>query len=260
MPKASRGGKRTYYTTGASQPAPTPPTPPTDDEDQSIATATNTPSESQSFNDFLQSTDDEKAATIEAMIAQGVPDHLSDSSLQRFIYNIELNDKPNVVTEAQLKSMKGQMLYRTVNSVYDRQTDLNYTAPQIVAQLQKGSITRVSDTGGSAYGRGIYFASTKSSSAGYGHYRGNIQKTAIIAARINPGTKIINSYTAESRAQAEIQSGSKLGRALSKCDYQSRGSMWALSKGYSAMDDGANDYYVILNRQCLTMSDTCHSI
>lgn len=256
MPKASRGGKRAYYTMGANVAAP----PPVDDDQDTTASVTPAaPSQSQSFNDFINSTDDQKAATIESMISQGVPDHLSDKSLQRFIYNIELNDKPTVVTESQLKSMPGKTIYRTVNSVYNKSKDISYTAPQIVQQIQKGSITRTSDDGGSAYGRGIYFADSKSGSARYGDYRGNIQKTAIIAAKLKPGAKTIDANTASRNAYNEIASGSKLGRALSKCDSQSRASVWALSKGYSAMTDRYSGYYVILNRQCLNISDTCHS-
>ena len=107
------------------------------------------------YNKFMAMTDDEKADFISANVKQGVPDHLADNSFQRFLYNSKITDKPNIVDDATLDTMTGTEIFRTVNDVYNKNKDLSYTAPQVAKQVMAGRDTRVSDTGGSVYGRGI---------------------------------------------------------------------------------------------------------
>ena len=117
------------------------------------------------YDTFMAMSDDEKADVISGAISQGVPDHLAQNDFQRFVYNSGLNDKPDVVDDATLDSMNGTELFRTVNNVYDRQNDISYNADQIAKQVMAGRVTRVSDNGGSVYGRGIYFADDKRGSS-----------------------------------------------------------------------------------------------
>lgn len=206
------------------------------------------------YNTFMAMTDDEKADFIDANIKQGVPAHLAQNDLQRFIYNSGLNEKPDLVDDATLDTMTGTEIFRTVNSVHDKQNDLGYNADQIAKQVMAGRVTRVSDTGGSAHGRGIYFADSYNESTGmYGNVRGNVKSTAVMRAKLNSNAKVINSYTAEAGAKKEIASGSKLGRTLKKCDSQSQRSIYAMAKGYNVMDNGMG-YIVVLNRNAITMS------
>jgi hypothetical protein len=208
---------------------------------------------SATYNQFMAMTDDEKADFISANLKGGVPDHLADNSLQRFIYNSGLNERPNVVDDATLDTMTGTELFRTVNGVYNKNKDLGYTAPQIAKQVMNGRNTRVSDDGGSVYGRGIYFASSYTGSVGYGNKTGDVKSTAVVRAKLNNNAKVINSYTAKQGASQEIASGSKLGKTLKKCDSDSRASIYAMSKGYNVMDNG-HGYIVVLNRNAITMS------
>ena len=210
---------------------------------------------SATYNQFMAMSDDEKADFISANINQGVPAHLADNSLQRFIYNSGLNEKPDVVDDATLDTMTGTELFRTVNYVDKRYNPQNigYTAPQIAKQVQSGRYTRVSEDGGSVYGRGIYFANTYSGSIGYGDTRGNVKATAVMRAKLNNNAKVIDYYKASAGASKEIASGSKLGRALRKCDSHSRSSIYAMAKGYNVMDNGSG-YIVVLNRNAITMS------
>lgn len=214
---------------------------------------------SANYNAFVSMTDDEKADVITSMISQDVPDHLSDTDFQKFIYNIGLNDKPDVVDDATLNKMAGTEIFRTVNNVYDRQNDISYNADQIVRQIQYGRVTRTSDNGGSLYGRGIYFADNKSSSAMYGNTRGNVIKTAIVRAKVNSNAKTISHSSASAGARAEMKSGSKLGRALRKCDSDSAVSIYAMSKGYNVITSG-HGYYNVLNRNAITMSKSINPI
>lgn len=205
------------------------------------------------YDKFMAMTDDEKADFIDANIKQGVPAHLAQNDFQRFVYNSGLNEKPDIVDDATLDTMTGTEVFRTVNNVYDRANDISYTAPQIAKQVTQGRHTRVSDTGGSAYGRGIYFADNYSDSASYGNTRGNVQKTAIMRGKLNSNAKVINYYTAQSGARQEISSGSKLGRTLRKADSASQVSIYAMAKGYNVISSG-HGYLNVLNRNAVTMS------
>lgn len=211
------------------------------------------------YDAFMQMTDDQKADVIDTMVAQGVPAHLADNDFQKFIYNVGLNDKPQLVDDATLNSMTGTELFRTVNSVYDKKNDISYNADQIARQVQAGRVTRVSDSGGSVYGRGIYFADSKSGSTAYGATRGNVKKTAMIRCKLNSNAKMINYNNAVTGARNEIIKGTKLGKALAKCDRASQASIFAMAKGYNVITSG-HGYYNILNRNAVTMSSSINSI
>lgn len=206
------------------------------------------------YNTFMAMTDDEKADFIATNIKSGVPAHLAQNDFQRFVYNSGLNEKPDVVDDATLNTMTGTELFRTVNNVYDRQNDISYNADQIAKQVMAGRVTRVSDNGGSAYGRGIYFADDYRESAyGYGNSSGNVKKTAVMRAKLNNNAKVIGYSQAVNGARQEMSSGSKLGKVLSKCDHASVASIYAMSKGYNVISSGSG-YLNILNRNAMTMS------
>ena len=211
------------------------------------------------YKTFMAMSDDDKADVISNAVKQGVPDHLSQTDFQKFIYNSGLNDKPDVVDDATLNKMNGTELFRTVNNVYDRQNDISYSADQIAKQVMAGRVTRTSDNGGSVYGRGIYFADNKRDSSAYGNARGNVKKTAIIRGKLNSNAKIINYNKASSGASQEIAKGTKLGKALAKCDRASQASIYAMSKGYNVLTSG-HGYYNILNRNAVTMSKSINPI
>lgn len=206
------------------------------------------------YNKFMAMTDDEKADFIDANIKQGVPAHLAQNDFQRFVYNSGLNEKPDVVSDATLDTMTGTEIFRTVNNVYDSNNDISYSADQIAKQVTAGRVTRVSDNGGSVYGRGIYFADSYSESASvYGNTSGNVKKTAVMRGKLNSNAKVVNYYTAKQGVSQEMASGSKLGKTLRKCDSDSRVSIYAMSKGYNVISSG-NGYLNVLNRNAITMS------
>ena len=211
------------------------------------------------YDAFMQMSDDQKADVIDSMIKQGVPSHLADNDFQKMIYNIGLNDKPQLVDDATLDSMNGTEMWRTVNNVYDRQNDISYTADQIARQVQAGRVTRVSDNGGSVYGRGIYFADNKTESSYYGNTRGNVQKTAQIRCKLNSNANIINHSKAVQGVRTEINNNTKLGKVLRKCDGHSQASIYAMAKGYNVITSG-HGYYNVLNRNAVTMSKTISPI
>ena len=258
MAKGSRGGQRAKGSLsggGNIQPTLTP-TPQTQQQTQQpqVDDTQQAQAMSAQYDAFMQMTDDQKADVIDSMIKQGVPSHLADNDFQKMIYNIGLNDKPQLVDDATLDGMNGTELWRTVNNVYDRKNDISYTADQIARQVQAGRVTRVSDTGGSVYGRGIYFADSKSESSYYGNTRGNVQKTAQIRCKLNSNAKVISYNSAVNGVSSEISKGTKLGKVLKKCDRQSQSSIYALAKGYNVITSGGG-YYNVLNRNAVTMSN-----
>lgn len=205
------------------------------------------------YDKFMAMTDDEKADFIDANIKSGVPDHLSDNSFQRFLYNSKITDRPDLVDDDTLDKMTGTEIFRTVNDVYNKNKDVGYTASQVAGQVMKGRDTRVSDAGGSVYGRGIYFADSYSGSTSYGNTRGNIKSTAVMRGKLNNNAKVVNYRTARQGVTQEISSGSKLGKVLRKADSESQVSIYALAKGYNVISSG-HGYYNVLNRNALTMS------
>ena len=205
------------------------------------------------YNSFMQMSDDQKADMIDTLANQDIPAHLANNAFQKFIYNSQMNDKPQLVDDATLDSMNGTEIFRTVNNVYDSRNDLGYSAKEIAKQVQTGSITRVSDNGGSVYGRGIYFADNYNDSKMYGNTSGNLSKTAVMRAKLNSNAKVISYSNASSGVTKEIKSGSKLGKALSKVDSASQVSLYALSQGYNVIDNGRS-YLNVLNRNAITMS------
>ena len=206
------------------------------------------------YDAFMAMTDDEKADFISANIQQGVPAHLAQNDFQRFVYNSGLNERPDTVDDSVLDTMTGTEIFRTVNNVYDRQNDVSYNADQIARQVMAGRATRVSDNGGSVYGRGIYFANSYDGSTGYGNTTGNVKKTAVVRAKLNNNAKTVDYYTASNGASREIASGSNLGNVLRKCDSDSRVSIYAMTQGYNVITSG-HGYFNILNRNAITMSN-----
>lgn len=256
MAKGSRGGQRAGGSLSGGASLQQQQTPQAQQQQVQVDNTQQASAFSTDYNTFMAMSDDDKADVISNAVSQGVPVHLSQSDFQKFIYNSGLNDKPDVVDDATLDSMTGTEIFRNVNHVKDKVNQLTYNADQIARQVMAGRVTRTSDTGGSAYGRGIYFATTYSSSAGYGRTIGDIKSTAVMRAKLNSNAKIINYNSAVRGCQKEIASGSKLGKVLAKCDTRSAHSIYAMAKGYNVISDGYNDYLNILNRNAITMSST----
>lgn len=259
MPKSSRGGKAgatTTYTIKQPQyhpvtnPRPTPqavpqPVQPVQPIQQNQPSA--------SYDAFRQMTDDQKADVIMQARNTQVPVFLAQNDLQKVLYGLKLNDKPTLVDDKVLDTMPGKDLYRTINATNDPANRIKYTAMDVASQTIKGSVTRVSDTGGSVHGRGIYFADDYRGSVAYGNRSNSINQTAVVRAKLSPTAKTISTSAASSGVTREINSGSKLGKALSKVGRQDQTAIWALAKGYDAMVAG-NGYHVIINRSALVAS------
>ena len=229
---------------------PTPVTPPTP---QQVAKGNVLPKGGVPFSKFEKMTDDQKAQVIMDSLGVATPMFLDDSPAQRLAYFTGMSEKPDVVTESQLKKIQGQNLWRSVHSAYNRGADIGYTPQQIYNQIATGDFTMYSDSGGSAYGRAIYFDIHKGSygsGSGYG----------IIHAKIKPNANIQSYSTVHNNAMREMNSGSKLGnalRAVRNADSASFMTVYCLAKGIDGYRD-AGGYHMIVNRKALAISDTLH--
>lgn len=254
MPKSSRGGKAGVSTPSARQPAFQQPTPqPVPQPAPQPAQPIQQPQASASYDAFRQMTDDQKADVIMQARNTQVPVFLADNDLQKVLYGLKLNDKPTLVDDSVLDATPGKELFRTVNATNDLKNRIKYSAQDVANQTIKGSVTRVSDTGGSVHGRGIYFADSYRGSVVYGNTRGNLAQTAVVRVKLSPTAKTVSTSRASAGVTAEINSGSKLGKALSKIGSQDRTAVWSLAKGYDAMV-ASNGYHVIINRSALVAS------
>lgn len=261
MAKSSRGGKRTSATAGGAAGigtiTATQGGAPANQQVQIDDTQQAQPM-SASYDSFMAMTDDQKADTIDAMASQPAPAFLSDTAMQRVTYNLGLNDKPTLVDDDVLDTMNGTELFRTVNDAKDPVARLKYDADEIATQIQRGRVTRYSDSGGSVYGRGLYFADNYGDSMIYGNTSGNIKSTAVVRAKLNSNAKIVHIDKVKHGLTSEMASGSKLGKSLSKIyrgDRHSAESIYALSKGYNVIISG-HGYFNVLNRNAVTMSKT----
>ena len=198
------------------------------------------------FSEFENMTDDEKADVVDKALNTAVPLFLDDSGMQRFAYFTGMSDTPNVVSDAQLDQMQGHELFRTVNDAYNSRTDIGYKASEIAQQITDGDFTMYSDSGGSAYGKAIYFASSVGSSAGYAGRGATMMRAKIT------GGKAISHSQANRDYSAALARGDKLAVACSKAGGSSASNLYALTKGYDILT--TNDYHMVLNRRCLTMS------
>ena len=262
MPKSSRGGKAGATTTftirqpqfhPVTNPRPTPQ--PAPQPVQPVQPPVQQNQTSDSYDAFRKMTDDQKADVIMQARNTQVPVFLAQNDLQKVLYGLKLNDKPTVVDDSVLDTMPGKELFRNVNSTNDPVNRIKYTAQDIAQQTIRGSVTRVSDTGGSVHGRGIYFADSYSGASGYGRIRGDIDRTAVVRAKLSPTAKTISTSKAAQGVANEISRGTKLGKVLSSIGYQDKTAIWSLAKGYDVMV-ASNGYHVVINRSALIMSKT----
>lgn len=259
MAKSNRGGKAGATTTftirqpafhPVTNPRPTPqPTP------QPVVQPTPQPVISANFDAFKKMTDDQKADVITQAAKTQVPVFLAQNDLQRVLYGLKLNDKPTLVDDSVLDAMPGKELFRTVNAGSDGIHRMKFNADEIANQTIRGSVTRVSDAGGSVHGRGIYFADSYRGSTAYGRTSGNMKQTAVVRVKLSPTAKTISESSAISGLSREISSGSRLGRTLAKIGRQDQTAVYALAKGYDAIV-ASNGYHVVINRSVLVASKT----
>ena len=214
---------------------------------QQVAAGNIMPAGGVAFKTFETMTDSQKAKVISDALKSGVPMFLDNSGLQKFAYFTGMSDKPQLVTEAALNAMPGRDLWRSVAPGYKGGADVGYSSKDIYNQVVKGDYTNYSDSGGSAYGKAIYFDVHKGSYGSGGKY-------TVMHAKLAKGAKTISDGKLSTMYNNALLSGDPLAIACSKADPSSRENLYALAKGYDAKISRGG-YHMIFNRRCLVVSD-----
>lgn len=211
-------------------------------------------SDAHSYSDFLKLSEDERFSIMDSIVQDNnitVPNYLDSSSASKVIYALGMNDKPTVVTDAQLDAMSGRELFRTV---YEKRWMPPPSSDAILDQIRKGDYTQLSDSGGSAHGRAIYFATDYHGSAVYGHGEKN---ALVMRAKIAPTAKIVQESTL--RAQMNSKSGFSsrfMGQSYSRD--KDATALYAVSQGIDGWYSGS--YTMIVNRRALVSSSTTKTV
>lgn len=204
----------------------------------------NTPS-GVSYSQFMSMTEDERFDAMDKIIHDRsivVPNYLDGSVTTKVLYALGMNNKPTVVTDAQLDSMQGREIFRTV---YEQGSMPPPSSDAILDQIRNGDYTQMSGSGGSAHGRALYFATNYGDSAVYGHGERNAM---MMRAKLNPGAKIVRESNLYNQMTAKPGFQSK----FSRVDHRDQQALFAISQGI----DGwySSSYTMIVNRGALTAS------
>ena len=140
------------------------------------------------YEEFMKMSEDERYDFMEKIINDSnivVPNYLDKSITSKVMYGLGMNNKPTVVSDEELDKIKGADLYRLV---YESPKS-SLTSKEILEQIKFSDYTQLSDKGGSAYGRAIYFANNFESARNYGIKQSN---PLIMRVKIKPDAKFVN--------------------------------------------------------------------
>lgn len=234
------------------QQSPVPPTP--------ASLAPNAPPMGVTLSDVQQMDDTSMHDFLINVQSVDMPQFLCDSHLQRMIYGLGMNDKPQIVSDKQLNAMVKQgavPIYRTVNDSDDDVQGISMTSDDICDMMTDGSLSYV---GRGVHGDGLYFSDSKRGSKLYGN-PGQNPKT--LRAVLNPAkARAISESSLQSAYDAFVKSHPRTRRALGFAKAHSTSdsmSQFALLMGYNVITTkvGYNEtYYTVIDRSALIMSKT----
>lgn len=185
-----------------------------------------------------------------------IPAFLNDVHLQKMLYALGMNDKPEIVDSATMKKLTSgpnapEMIYRTVNGTTVNGTPLS--AKDICDTITDGDLTYV---GGGIYGDGLYFSNSLSGSKAYGW--GSDVRT--VGAIFNSKAKMITKNQLNSLydnfVKTHPETRKALGFAKDRGGRHSSLSQFALVMGYNVIvtPKGSENYYTVIDRGALTMT------
>lgn len=225
------------------------------------------------IEDLRKMDDDNLAEFLEAVANQDLPNFMVNNMMQRFVYALNMNDKPQVEDEATFLATTPQKerIYNAqkgfdVISEYDGTVAFHITGDDIQQELKYGKYTLIQNGYTSA---GIYFSNERLGSAGYGHVQS--------VARLAKGANVTSYQQAERDLQAWGRYNPKSYAALQKLDSKNlklkqgsnqsaygdtKTTIFAALKGYDALtrDMGGREVYTaVINRGALIYSDKHYS-
>ena len=218
---------------------------------KTVAPTAKTPS-GLTFDDFQKLSDSEKVDAINRIIDDSnikVPYYLDSSDTSKVMYALGMDKKPTIVTDKALDAMPGKEIFRTV---YEGGTMPPPSSKDILDQIRSGDYTQMSGSGGSAYGRALYFATNVPDSASYGKGRRNPQ---MLRAKIDPTAKIRAYTTLYAEMKNDTGFQNKIHAKHKNGVYSADSTaLYAIYKGFDGWYSGT--YSMLLNRGVLAVSDT----
>lgn len=198
------------------------------------------------FSQFMQMNESQKLQTISDILGNTkitVPSHLDNSATSKVIYALGMNNKPNVVTDKQLDGMNGEEIFRTV---YDVSSPPPF-AKDITSQIRKEDFTQMSGSGGSAFGRALYFATDFGSSKSYGYGKSS---ATMMRGKIDKKAKIIGDKKLENLIAKDPRWNGM------NVNYADKKALYALSHGIDGWKGSGygRSYRMIVNRGVLSVS------
>lgn len=175
---------------------------------------------------------------------------------QRLIANMpDMNQAPTMVDAKTFATLSGDTLYRTVNEQTSMGgTHSNWDSQSAIDICARTMTSDVTTIGAGIMGDGFYFANTRSGSEAYGNHRNDIQRTAVMQAKLNGNARVVDHYQLSgmlARESSKVQNA--VGRVGMTGEWTDSGHMaYALWKGYNVISDGS--YFNVIDRRAATWS------
>ena len=222
------------------------------------------PTQTKSAFDTLRGmNDDQLADVVNKSKTVDMPNQISDVSdvTQRFVYQANLNDKPQVLDSADFnKFMSDNNLgtsdllsrdVKPINYTNNSGTKVHLTDTQVANMMMYSKLNYIGGkVGGQAYGAGTYFDHVGGQSTGYG------SKTVV--AVLNPKTaRPISESNLRRQATSFAKSHPKFASAVGAFNSSFSGgknnmAIYALAMGYNVITDGSNSGYInVIDRAAL---------
>ena len=217
------------------------------------------------YDQFMKMSMDERYDTMAQIIDNPditVPDYLDKSVITKVMYAIGMNNKPTIVSDTELDKMKGKVIsnsfaedetviYRGIKSAELK------TGKKIAEEIINGDYTQFSNTGGSMFGRAIYFTTSfgQAESASID----DKDKGAVVRAKVKPNANIL--YMSDIKRKS-YKDSSFQGKVQTKLPQYSNDDMalYAIANGIQGWFAHGTPYVMIVDRSALNISSTVKNI
>lgn len=185
---------------------------------------------------------------------------LPEFDTQRLTYDMGLNGKPTIVSEAEFNKIKGTTIYRGVHQQDDGNGTVLAPARSVANVTMYGDFSRI---GAGVAGDGFYFTDSTSTANNYAGYGKDLGKSAVMRAKLDNSkvrsvtlTNLQNMFNGE---DAYVQNAFM---RMSTVDNEwTTGYLgaYALKKGYNVITRPAlfgERHYIVLDRSVMVMCNT----
>lgn len=183
-------------------------------------------------------------------------DELPECDTQRVVYDLGLNDKPTVVSQAEFKKLKGETWYRGVHDFKDNRGTILATSDDVVNQTFYGDTTRI---GAGVSGDGFYFTKHKSTADSYARngQNGRVLQMKLDMRKVKgiDAGKLSSMFSREPiEVQRAFRNMSSIGNEWSTGFL----SAYAVRKGYNVILRPERGFAIPITRDVMILSDSTY--